>query len=165
MAGASIIVEMVSGFLGKVTHNPIFLLSFLVPVVMLLATSIAVRHYSKKTKIDGPPTLEQKREKFIVPTDFFNREATRIKADDYEYFLRPLSAEFESLKDFHEYFKILQKQYRRYEAMSLSGRKKKRMRGLEGRKKTFDDILKLYNQFRGNRFDRIEFEQEEERIL
>lgn len=165
MAGASLIAQMASSFLNNITHNPLFLLSFVVPVVMLFGTSVAIRHYSRKTKVDGPPTLEQKREKFVVPTDFFNREAAKIKADDYEYFLRPLTSEFESLMDFHEYFKSLRKQYRKYSAMSLSGRKKKRERGLEGKKKTFDDILKLYNQFRSNKFDRIEFEQDEERIL
>lgn len=162
MAGSSIYAQLASNFFGNVMHDPIFLLSFVVPVVMLLAASLAIRHYSRKTKIDGPPTLEQKREKFVVPRDFFNREAEKIKSDDYEYFLRPISTQFESLKDFHEYFRNLQRQYRKYVAMSLSGRKRKRMRGAEGRKQTFNEILNLYNQFRRNKFDRIEFEQEED---
>ena len=38
-------------------------------------------------KIDSLPTLEQKREKFIVPTDFFNRELEFIKNDDSEKYL------------------------------------------------------------------------------
>lgn len=165
MAGTSILAQLASNFFSNVIHEPLFLLSFVVPVAMLFLTSLAVRHYSRKTRIDGPPTLEQKREKFMVPKDFFNREAEKIKTDDYEYFLGPISTQFESLKDFHEYFKSLEKQYRKCVSMSHSGRKSRRERGLEGRKKTFDDILKLYNQFRGNKFDRIEFEQEEERIL
>ncbi len=165
MAGSSFYGQLASNFFSNVTHNPVFLLSFVVPVIMLLVASIAIRHYSRKTKIDGPPTLEQKREKFIVPRDFFNREAEKIKTDDYEYFLGPIFSEFESLLNFHEYFKNLHKQYRKYVSMSQSGRKKKKQRGIEGRKKTFDDILKLYNQFRGNKFDRVEFEQDEGRIL
>ena len=165
MAGSSIYAQLASNFFSNVLHEPLFMLSFLVPVAMLFFTSLAIRHYSRKTRIDGPPTLEQKREKFVVPKDFFNREAEKIKTDDYEYFLRPIASQFESLKSFHEYFRSLQKEYRKYVAMSHSGRKGKRLRGVEGRKRTFDDILKLYNQFRSNKFDRIEFEQDEERIL
>lgn len=164
MAGSSIASQLASNFFSNVLHNPVFLLSFLIPIAMLFVTSLAVRHYSKKTRIDGPPTLEQKREKFLVPRDFFNREAEKIRTDDYEYFLMPISSQFESLKQFHEYFKVLQKDYRKYVVMSQSSRKGKRLRGLEGRKRTFNEILKLYNQIRGNKFDRIEFEQEEERI-
>lgn len=165
MAGSSIYAQLASNFFSNVVHNPVFLLSFVVPIVMLIAASLAIRHYSRKTRIDGPPTLEQKREKFVVPRDFFNKEAEKIMLDDYEYFLKPITTQFESLKAFHEYFRSLQKQYRKYVAMSSSGRKRKRIRGMEGRKRTFDEILKLYNQFRGNKFDRIEFEQEVERIL
>lgn len=164
MAGSSIGSQFVSDFFSNVQHNPIFLLSFVIPILMLLISSLAIRRYSRKTRIDGPPTLEQKKEKFVIPKDFFNKETDRIKSDDYAYFLSPISYEFRSLLEYHEYFKVLEKQYRRYLAMSQSSRKKRRKAGEEGKKRTFEDILNLYNRLRNSKFEIIEFEQEE-RIL
>lgn len=158
-------MQLLQNFFANVVHNPVFLLSFIVPILLLLFSSIAIRMYSKRAKIDGPPTLEQKKEKFIIPKDFFNREVERVQAEDYVYFLRPLSNEFSSLRLYHDNFKILEKQYKRYVAMSHSARKKRRTAGEEGRKKTFNDILNLYNRLRNTRFDVVEFEQEDERIL
>ena len=88
-----------------------------------------------------------------------------IRSDDYEYFLKPLTKEFQALKDYQEYYKYLEKRYRKYISMSKSSRKKKKKEGIEGRKKTFDDILNLYNRLRNTKFDIVEFEQEEERVL
>lgn len=164
MSGASIGLQLASDFFNNISHNPIFLLSFVVPILLLLFASFAMRRYTRKTRIDGPPSLEQKREKFIIPRDFFARETEKILADDYAHFLNPITREFESLKEYHEYFKALEKRYRRYVAMSRSSRKKRKKAGMDGRKKTFDDILNLYNQLRSNNFDIIEFEQED-RIL
>lgn len=164
MAGSSLGSQLIGYFFTNVEHNPIFLLSFVVPIVLLLISSIAIRRYAGKTKIDGPPTLEQKREKFVIPKDFFNREVEKISDDDYAYFLNPISREFMSLREYHEHFKLLEKQYRRYISMSQSSRKKRKQAGNDGRKKTFDDILNLYNKFRNTKFEIVEFEQED-RIL
>ena len=161
MAGQSIGVQLISDFFSNVAHNPVFLLSFVVPILMLLFASIAIRHYSRKTKIDGPPSLEQKREKFVVPKDFFNRESERIRTDDYAYYLNPIAKEFHSLVEYDEYFKVLEKRYRKFQSMSNSTRKRRREAGLEGRKRTFNDILNLYNRLRSNKFEIVEFERDE----
>ena len=165
MAGSSILAQMVSNFFINLRQDPIFLMSFIVPILLLFISSALLRIYTRRTRIDGPPTLEQKRERFVIPKDFFNRETERIRSDDYEYFLKPLTKEFQALKDYQEYYKYLEKRYRKYISMSKSSRKKKKKEGIEGRKKTFDDILNLYNRLRNTKFDIVEFEQEEERVL
>lgn len=164
MAGQSIEAQLISNFFTNLQHNPWFLLSFVVPVVMLLIASIAIRRYSKKTKIDGPPTLEQKREKFVVPKDFFNRETDRVKSDDYAYFLKPIASEFHTLVEFDDYFRILERRYKKFRSMSNSGRKKRRKAGIEGAKNTFNDILNLYNRLRTMKFEIVEFETSDEEI-
>ncbi len=164
MAGQSIEAQLISNFFTNLQHDPWFLLSFVVPVVMLLIASIAIRRYSKKTKIDGPPTLEQKREKFVVPKDFFNRETDRVKSDDYAYFLKPIASEFHTLVEFDDYFRILERRYKKFRAMSNSGRKKRRKAGIEGTKNTFNDILNLYNRLRTTKFEIVEFERNDEEI-
>lgn len=162
MAGQSIEAQLVSNFFTNLQHDPWFLLSFVVPVVMLLIASVAIRRYSRKTKIDGPPTLEQKREKFVVPSDFFNRETDRVKMDDYAYFLKPIASEFHTLVEYDDYFRILERRYRKFRSMSNSGRKKRKKAGIEGTKKTFNDILNLYNKLRTTKFEIVEFENDEE---
>ncbi len=163
--GSSVITQLFGQFLSNIHSNPLFLLSFIVPISLLMVTSMAIRRSSRKTKIDGPPTLEQKREKFIIPKDFFNREVERAQLDDYNYFLKPISQEFLSLKEFHDRFKALEKKYMKYSNMSKSASKKRKKNGLEGRKATFNDILNLYNRLRSSKFNVVEFEQGEERIL
>lgn len=164
MAGQSIGTQMISDFFSNVQHNPVFLLSFVVPILMLLFASVAIRRYSKKTKIDGPPSLEQKREKFVVPKDFFNRETDRIKTDDYAYFLSPIANEFHNLVEFDDYFRVLEKRYKKFRSMSNSARKKRKQAGIEGSKNTFNDILNLYNRLRSTKFEIVEFERDEEGI-
>lgn len=165
MAGSSITSQLISNFFSNVQHEPVFLFSFIIPILMLFISSLAIRRYSKKTKIDGPPTLEQKKEKFIIPRDFFNNETDHIRSSDYAYFLNPISSEFKSLLEYHERFRVLEKQYRRYTVMSQSSRKKRKLAGEEGQKRVFDDILNLYNKLRSTKFEIVEFEHEEERIL
>lgn len=164
MAGQSIEAQLISDFFTRIQHDPVFLLSFVVPVLMLLFASIAMRLYSRRTKIDGPPTLEQKREKFVVPKDFFNRETDRVKRDDYAYFLNPIASEFHTLVEFDDYFRILEKRYKKFRTMSNSGRKKRREAGIEGAKNTFNDILNLYNRLRTTKFEIVEFERNDEEI-
>lgn len=165
MSGSSLTTQLLASFFSNVQHNPVFLFSFIIPIVMLFVSSMAIRRYSKKTKIDGPPSLEQKKEKFIIPRDFFNKETDKIKEQDFSYFLTPISSEFRALLSYHERFKVLEKQYRKYAAMSQSSRKKRRKTGLDGQKRVFDDILNLYNRLRSNKFEIVEFEQQEENIL
>ncbi len=164
MAGQSVEAQLVSNFFTNLQHDPWFLLSFVVPVVMLLIASVAIRRYSRKTKIDGPPTLEQKREKFVVPKDFFNRETDRVKSDDYAYFLKPIASEFHTLVEFDDYFRILERRYKKFRSMSNSGRKKRKQAGIDGTKKTFNDILNLYNRLRTTKFEIVEFERNDEEI-
>lgn len=162
--GGSLGAQLISDFFSNVMHNPAFLLSFVVPVFILLIASVAIRHYSKKTKIDGPPTLEQKREKFLVPRDFFNKETDRIKTDDYAHFLSPIASEFHALVEYDDYFRVLEKRYRKYSSMSHSSRKKRQEAGVQGAKRTFNDILNLYNKLRNSKFEIVEFEGNDEEI-
>lgn len=165
MSGSSITSQLLASFLSNIQHNPVFLFSFIIPIVMLFISSLAIRRYSKKTKIDGPPSLEQKKEKFIIPRDFFNKETDKIRDQDFGYFLTPITNEFKMLRDYHERFKILEKQYRKYTVMGQSSRKKRKKAGQDGQKRIFDEILNLYNKLRNNKFEIVEFEQREDRIL
>ena len=164
-AFSSVGPQLISSFMYNVEHNPFFLFTFIIPIILILLTSAVVRAKRRGAKIDGPPTLEQKREKFIIPSDFFNDEAERIRSEDYHHFLDPMEREFHSLKDYDERFTVLMKRFRKYEAMTHSGRKKRKKMGYDGRKATFNDLLNLYNWLRKAKFELVEFEQEEEKIL
>lgn len=154
--------ELFTSFLNSVQHNPFFLLTFIIPVILVLLTSAVIKFKRRSTKIDGPPTLEQKREKFVIPRDFFNREAEIVKSGDIHHFLDPMEKEFHSLKEYDDYFIMLKKRLSKYEAMSHSSRKKRRERGIQGTKETFNELLNLYNRLRKAKFQLVEFEQEEE---
>lgn len=165
-SGLSVIgPQLITSFFNSVENNPFFLLTFIIPIVLIVLTSLAIRIKRRGTRIDGPPTLEQKREKFIIPKDFFNNEADLIKSEDIHHFLDPMAKEFHSLKEFDDYFNALQKRFRKYESMAQSSRKKRRERGITGRKETFNEMLNLYNRLRKAKFQIVEFEQEEESIL
>lgn len=157
--------QLLTSFINSVEHNPFFLLTFIIPIVLILLTSAAVRMKRRSTKIDGPPTLEQKKEKFIIPKDFFTMESEKVSAEDYHHFLDPMGMEFHHLREYDDYFKVLFKRYNKFEAMSHSTRKKRKKRGIDGRKETFNEILNLYNRLRKAKNEIVEFEQEDEGIL
>ena len=76
-----------------------------------------------------------------------------------------MEKEFHHLREYDEYFRVLLKRFNKYEAMSHSTRKKKKQRGNDGRKETFNEILNLYNRLRKAKNQIVEFEQEDEGIL
>jgi hypothetical protein len=145
---------------------PLLLLRFLIPIVLIFGATFSLQRRSRKTKIDSLPTLEQKREKFIVPTDFFNRELEFIKNDDYRHYLNPILKEMENMERIREQLKILMKQYSKYESMSQSSYSRRKKKGLELRKQTFNRILETYAQVKKLKFSIVEIEKMEQgRVL
>ncbi len=154
--------QLLTSFFNSVQHNPFFLLTFIIPVVLVFITSAVIKIKRRSTKIDGPPTLEQKREKFVIPRDYFNRESDIVKSGDIHHFVDPMEKEFHSLKEYDDYFNMLKKRLSKYEAMSHSSRAKRKERGVQGTKETFNEMLNLYNRLRKAKFQLVEFELEEE---
>ena len=120
----SILSNAIGYFFGIWMENirayPLLLFRFLIPVLLIFGATFSLQRRSRKTKIDSLPTLEQKREKFIVPNDFFNRELEFIKNDDYRHYLNPILKEMERMETIRQNLKILMKRYSKYESMSQS---------------------------------------------
>ncbi|MCL5802532.1 MAG: hypothetical protein M1529_01790 [Candidatus Thermoplasmatota archaeon] len=166
----SALSSVIGYFFGIWVQNirayPLLLLRFLIPIVLIFGATFSLQRRSRKTKIDSLPTLEQKREKFIVPTDFFNRELEFIKNDDYRHYLNPILKEMENMERIREQLKILMKQYSKYESMSQSSYSRRKKKGLELRKQTFNRILETYAQVKKLKFSIVEIEKMEQgRVL
>ncbi len=166
----SALSSVIGYFFGIWVQNirayPLLLLRFLIPIVLIFGATFSLQRRSRKTKIDSLPTLEQKREKFIVPTDFFNRELEFIKNDDYRHYLNPILKEMENMERIREQLKILMKQYSKYENMSQSSYSRRKKKGLELRKQTFNRILETYAQVKKLKFSIVEIEKMEQgRVL
>ncbi len=157
----STLLSLIEGFPGRIESNPLMLLSFVIPILVIWISSLAIRGFARRTKIDAPPTLEQKREKFVIPRDFFTGEADHVRSMDIEHFLVPIKHDFEVLKGYPQYFESLERRYSKFSRMAESSRPKKKKRGEEGKMKTFNEMLNLYNRLRRSRFETIEFEEEE----
>ena len=166
----SALSSVIGYFFGIWVQNirayPLLLLRFLIPIVLIFGATFSLQRRSRKTKMDSLPTLEQKREKFIVPTDFFNRELEFIKNDDYRHYLNPILKEMENMERIREQLKILMKQYSKYESMSQSSYSRRKKKGLELRKQTFNRILETYAQVKKLKFSIVEIEKMEQgRVL
>ncbi len=166
----SALSSVIGYFFGIWVQNirayPLLLLRFLIPIVLIFGATFSLQRRSRKTKMDSLPTLEQKREKFIVPTDFFNRELEFIKNDDYRHYLNPILKEMENMERIREQLKILMKQYSKYESMSQSSYSRRKKKGLELRKQTFNRILETYAQVKKLKFSIVEIEKMEKwRVL
>lgn len=148
-----------STFEANVEASPVILLRFLIPVIILLIATLAVQRVSKKEKIDSAPTVEQKRERFVVPDDFFNREINHISRDDYDYFLQPMEIQFKRIKEAFDQFKVLDKLYRKYDARTRSSSNRRRIRALEKRKEVFDQILDIYNYLKMLKLSVVEYDE------
>ena len=145
---------------------PLLLFRFLIPIVLIFGATFSLQRRSRKTKIDSLPTLEQKREKFIVPTDFFNRELEFIKYDDYRHYLNPILKEMDNMETIRQNLKILMKRYSKYENMSQSSYSRRKKKGLELRNETFNQILETYAQVKKLKFSTVEMEKMEKgRVL
>ena len=155
-----------SMWMQNIRAYPLLLFRFLIPIVLIFGATFSLQRRSRKTKIDSLPTLEQKREKFIVPTDFFNRELEFIKNDDYRHYLNPILKEMEKMETIRQNLKILMKRYSKYENMSQSSYSRRKKRGLELRNETFNQILETYAQVKKLKFSTVEIEKMEKgRVL
>ena len=157
----STLLSLIEGFPARVESNPLMLLSFIIPVVVIWISSVTIRGFARRTKIDAPPTLEQRREQFTIPRDFFSRESKYVRELDIEHFIGPIKRDFDVLRQYPDYFDALEKRYRKYSRMAESSRTKRKKRGETGKLDTFNEILNLYNRLRKSRFETIEFEEEE----
>ena len=153
-------------WMQNIRAYPLLLFRFLIPIVLIFGATFSLQRRSRKTKIDSLPTLEQKREKFIVPTDFFNRELEFIKNDDYRHYLNPILKEMEKMETIRQNLKILMKRYSKYENMSQSSYSRRKKKGLELRNETFNQILETYAQVKKLKFSTVEMEKMEKgRVL
>ncbi|HLH86234.1 MAG TPA: hypothetical protein VKU79_05160 [Thermoplasmataceae archaeon] len=158
----SLIGSLIQTFQSQVTKDPFMLLGFLIPILLIWFSSMGIRLVARRTKVDSPPTMEQKREKFIIPRDFFNVELEQIKDSNFERYLVPMESELRYLKDSYQYFQTLIKRYRKYSSMASSSIKRRKKRGEQGRIDTFNEILNLYNRVRKLQFNTVEFQEEAE---
>ena len=166
----SILSNAIGYFFGIWMENirayPLLLFRFLIPVLLIFGATFSLQRRSRKTKIDSLPTLEQKREKFIVPNDFFNRELEFIKNDDYRHYLNPILKEMERMETIRQNLKILMKRYSKYESMSQSSYSRRKKKGLQLRNETFNQILETYAQVKKLKFSTVEIEKMEKgRVL
>jgi hypothetical protein len=145
-----------STFISNVVSAPQILFRFIIPVFLLLVMSVVYQRLSMYTKIDAPPTLEQMKEPFDLPTDRFNLEVKIIQSNNYDKYLTDIGSDFDVLKNSSEDFKRLMKAYRKYEAMSKSTYKKRKKRGEELKQQTFKSILDLYANVRRLKMERFE---------
>jgi hypothetical protein len=153
-------------WMQNIRAYPLLLFRFLIPIVLIFGATFSLQRRSRKTKIDSLPTLEQKREKFIVPTDFFNRELEFIKNDDYRHYLNPILKEMDNMETIRQNLKILMKRYSKYENMSQSSYSRRKKKGLELRNETFNQILETYAQVKKLKFSTVEMEKMEKgRVL
>lgn len=156
----SVLLSLIEGFPSRVESNPLMLLSFIIPILIIWISSLSIRGFARRRKIDGPPTLEQRREKFVIPVDFFTSESEHVRKLDMDHFLDPIGADFDHIQEFPDYFQTLRKQYIKYSRMATSSRKKRKETGKRKQLETFNEILDLYNRLRRTRFDTVEFEEE-----
>ena len=166
----SILNSAIGYFFGMWMQNirayPLLLFRFLIPIVIIFGATFSLQRRSRKTKIDSLPTLEQKREKFIVPTDFYNRELEFIKNNDYRHYLNPILKEMDKMETIRQNLKILMKRYSKYENMSQSSYSRRKKKGLELRNETFNQILETYAQVKKLKFSTVEMEKMEKgRVL
>lgn len=163
---SSVIGYFFSIWVQNIRAYPLLLFRFLIPIVLIFGATFSLQRRSRKTKIDTLPTLEQKREKFVVPKDFFNRELEFIKNDDYRHYLNPILREMDNMEKIRDQLKFLMKMYSKYENMSQSSYLRRRKKGLELRNQTFNQILELYAQVKKLKFSTVEIEKmEKERVL
>jgi hypothetical protein len=153
-------------WMQNIRAYPLLLFRFLIPILLIFGATFSLQRRSRKTKIDSLPTLEQKREKFIVPTDFFNRELEFIKNDDYRHYLNPILKEMDKMETIRQNLKILMKRYSKYENMSQSSYSRRKKKGLQLRNETFNQILETYAQVKKLKFSTVEIEKMEKgRVL
>ncbi|MGC8506064.1 MAG: hypothetical protein ACP5NK_05085 [Thermoplasmata archaeon] len=155
------IAGYVEGVFYHILYNPIIDLKFLVPVVLLFAITMMLRHRVKKTKIDSAPTLEQKREPFTVSQDRFNSEIKKAEKYDMQFYVESLSQDVEKIKQKYDQFKSLRKTYYKYERWSESQNQRKRKKGNEARQELFDEMVKLYSQLKTMKLSVIETKDQE----
>lgn len=161
----SIIGAFFSAWIQNIIRDPLIILHFLVPIIMIFVAMLAVEHRSKKTKVDALPTIEQKKEKFVLPDDFLNRELDSIKSEDYRHFLDPMVDDLEGMRNIVNELKVLRHSFARFEKMSESTNQRRRKKGMEGQRKVFNDILELYRKAGNMKFGTVEAETTERRRI
>ena len=155
------ITGYVEGLFYHFLYNPLADLKFLVPVVLLFALTLMLRHRVKKTKVDSAPTLEQKREPFAVSQDKFNSEIIRAQKFDIQSYVDSLSKDVEKIKQKYDDFKSTRKLYYKYERLSESQNPRKKKKGEEGKRELFDEMVKLYSQLKTMKLSVIETKDQE----
>ncbi len=155
------ITAPITSILGDILNNPLIDLRFLIPVITLLFIVLSFRHSSKKSVIDSPPTLQQKREPFITPDDRLSSELKRIEQNDMEYYIRSFEHDVDKFKEYSRKLKLLKREYFRYDRWVLSQRPKKSQKGKRLQKEIFDEIVSLYADLKSLRLSVITTEDQQ----
>lgn len=162
----AIISAFFNAWLLNIENNPLILLHFVVPILMIFLAVLALGYRSKRTKLDSLPQIDQRKEKFVIPNDFLSREVESINKEDYRHFLDPMIDDLMNMDTILKELNALKKRFSKYERMSQSNNPKRREMGLKRERQVFDDILKLYKRAGDLKFTSVEVETREKgRIL
>ncbi len=122
------------------------MIRFFIPVTIIFLSSFAVRHYTKKQRLDSIPNFEKKRERFALPDDIFNEEVSNIMRGDYSTQVSKITMDFYHAYMEYKEFKILIRRYRRYRARMGSSFKRVRERSSDKSKIVLNQLLDLHQR-------------------
>lgn len=136
--------------LHTMLSNPLAMLRFTIPLVIIVFSSFIARRYQKIQKIDAMPSFEKKRELFRLPQDVFNLEVSKILEEDYSDVIYRIKIDFQDAHARVQEYKRLIRKYKRYEGRLNSSFKRIRESAVERRREVLDNMIKLHDGLRYN---------------
>ncbi len=152
LSSSSVILGYIANLLQTMVHHiltyPLTDMKFLVPVLAVVVTSVYVRHLSVKQKVDSPPSLKPKRERFRLPNDRFNREVGTIMAEQYAGYINSMKKDFESVGELQRRFSRAARMYSKYNSMLKSPSKKRREKAEIRRREILRELIEIYSDLK-----------------
>ena len=130
--------------LSELEANPYVLLAFAVPIIVIIASSIAMTVGKSKARYDAVPTLAQSKEQFKVPASPFNREMKYVEDEDISHFINAIQTDMGKIQDVMKKYERLIKLYKRLDLKSKSISERRAEKAKEKRELVFKDIVEIY---------------------
>ncbi|MCL4357000.1 MAG: hypothetical protein M1460_03935 [Candidatus Thermoplasmatota archaeon] len=152
---------LIQTFFTYLIQNPFNDLRFLVPLSLVFAYGLVLRHNSSKSKIDFNPNLSQSKEPFSIPDDYLNKEMLYVTKLDVDHVVNMMYKSSKEIKNLTHYISSNRSRYSRIKYRLGYTQSNRRKETLEKRmEECARNILNAYGTLRKIIMD-IEMESKE----
>lgn len=134
-----------NGFIAEVMSDPLVMLQFLIPLLIVVVGVLTLKVHGARSKINTNPSMVQEREVFELPDDNFYKEMMYVDNGDSDHFEQTIEKNTKEIISSTKVIKNFARRYKRLKYRLQYTNSKRKKEKMDARMKAImKEMLRIY---------------------